>query len=57
MEHSPWPTMFTPVNNKRSLSPEHVATEEITNDDNTSKKFKTIPENGTDEVTSPSKTT
>ncbi|CAF2241359.1 unnamed protein product [Rotaria magnacalcarata] len=57
MEHSPWPTMFTPVNNKRSLSPEHVATEEITNNDNTSKKFKTIPENGTDEVTSPSKTT
>lgn len=56
-EHSPWPTMFSTVNNKRSLSPEHtIATETI--DNNSSKKLKIVAENGTtNEITSPSKTT
>ncbi|CAF2334493.1 unnamed protein product [Rotaria sp. Silwood2] len=58
-EHSPWPTMFTSVNRKRSLSPEHVLTEETNDDDdNHSKKFKITPENVTNNTaTSPSKTT
>ncbi|CAF3972897.1 unnamed protein product [Rotaria sordida] len=62
-EHSPWPTMFTSVNNKRSLSPEHALTKETNDDDDDdddihSKKFKITPENVTNNtVTSPSKTT
>ncbi|CAF3323500.1 unnamed protein product [Rotaria sp. Silwood1] len=57
-EHSPWPTMFTSVNNKRSLSSEHVLTEETNDDDNYSKKFKITPENvTTNTATSPSTTT
>lgn len=55
-EHSPWPTMFSTVNNKRSLSPESTSTTE-TNDSNNSKKLKIITENSKNEVTSPSKTT
>jgi hypothetical protein len=55
-EHSPWATMFTSVNNKRSLSPEHTSTSDII-DNNNSKKFKIVTENGTNEITSPSKTT
>jgi protein phosphatase 1G len=56
IEHSPWPTMFSPVNNKRSLSPEHTSTTEMI-DNNNSKKLKIVAENGTNEITSPSKTT
>jgi len=53
IEHSPWPTMFTTVNNKRSLSPEHTLTTETVDN----KKFKIVSENGQNEPTSPSKTT
>jgi protein phosphatase 1G len=56
VEHSPWPTMFSSNTNKRSLSPEHTLTTETT-DNNNSKKLKIVSENGTDETTSPSKTT
>jgi hypothetical protein len=55
-EHSPWSTMFTSANTKRSLSPEDTSTTEVT-DYNNSKKFKIVGENGSNEVTSPSKTT
>jgi protein phosphatase 1G len=53
-EHSPWATMFTSVNNKRSLSPENTSTNETIDN---SKKFKIAGENGTNEITSPSKIT
>ena len=56
VEHSPWPTMFTSVKKKRLLSPEHVSTTEII-DDNNSKKFKmTSSENDLSLPSSPSKT-
>jgi hypothetical protein len=55
-EHSPWSTMFSPVSTKRSLSPEHTTPTE-TVDNNNSKKCKLVAENGTNDPTSPSKTT
>ena len=54
VEHSPWPTMFTSVNKKRLLSPEHVSTAEAI-DDNNSKKFKTTSEKDSNLPSSPSK--
>ncbi|CAF3847097.1 unnamed protein product [Adineta steineri] len=51
-EHSPWSTMFSSANNKRSLSPEHTITE---NTDASIKKLKIVAENGTNDATSPTK--
>lgn len=53
-EQSPWPVMFSATNNKRSLSPDHTSTE--LTDNNGNKKLKSVTENGTDEILSPSKT-
>jgi hypothetical protein len=49
-------TSPTSMNNKRPLSPDHLSTNE-TIDNNNSKKLKILTENGTSEITSPSKST
>lgn len=52
-ESSPWPTMFVSVTNKRALSPDRTSDADV-GDENTTKKLKLV-ENGTNDVTSPTK--